>query len=125
MRGCLAAPAALAVASVAAVAPAPAAGALRATWASWYGPGLFGNPLGCQGEGRLWSWTRGVAHRTLDCGTRVRICATRCRTARVIDRGPFVDTATREFDLTQSFAGAVGLRVGPRGAGRIYVRVIR
>lgn len=105
------APLALAVA-----APPAAAGAeLRPAFASWYGPGLFGNPLGCGGT--LRPWTRGVAHKTLGCGTEVRVCATRCRTTRVVDRGPYV--AGREFDLTQAFAGAVGFA----GVGRIYVRV--
>lgn len=92
----------------------------RPTWASWYGPGLWGNVLGCGGV--LHEWTRGVAHKTLDCGTKLRICARRCTTARVIDRGPFVDG--REFDLTATTAGLVRLKVGPRGAGLINVRRI-
>lgn len=100
------------------VAPPPAVAGeeLRPAVASFYGPGLWGNPLACGGQ--LQTWTRGVAHKTLDCGTRVRVCSKRCRTARVIDRGPFV--AGREFDLTMQFAGAVGLR----GVGTVYVRVI-
>jgi rare lipoprotein A len=92
--------------------PAPV---LRPALASWYGPGLFGNPLGCGGT--LQRWTRGVAHKTLDCGTRVRLCARRCRTTRVIDRGPYV--GAREFDLTQALAGAVGFK----GLGVIRVRI--
>jgi rare lipoprotein A len=58
-----------------------------------------------------------MAHKTLRCGTRVRVCARRCRTARIIDRGPYV--GAREFDLTQAFAGAVGFA----GVGLIRVRV--
>lgn len=91
----------------------------RPAWASWYGPGLWGNPLGCTGE-PLQRGTIGVAHKTKPCGQRLRLCARRCATARVIDRGPFV--AGREFDLTQALKDAVGLRIGPRGAGRIFVR---
>lgn len=112
MRGRVAVP----LAATLAAAPAPAIAAeLRPAVASWYGPGLFGNPLGCGGT--LQVWTRGVAHKTLDCGTRVRVCARRCRTTRVVDRGPYVPG--REFDLTQTLAGAVGFT----GVGWIYVRV--
>jgi hypothetical protein len=69
--------------------------------ASWYGPGLYGNRLGCGGTlgaGRL-----GVAHKTLPCGTRVTL-RHRGRTVRVpvIDRGPYV--AGREYDLTAATA---------------------
>ena len=39
----------------------------RRAHASWYGPGLYGNALGC--GGRL-GGTLGVAHKTLPCGTR-------------------------------------------------------
>lgn len=115
---------ALAVPAVALTSGASSAGAaeFRSAWASWYGPGLWGNVLGC-GDGRLHTWTRGVAHRTMACGTKLRICAGRCSTARVIDRGPFV--AGREFDLTAKTAGLVKLRVGSRGVGRIHVRRIR
>lgn len=72
--------------------------------ASWYGPGLYGNPLAC--GGRLTTSTFGVAHKTLPCGTRVRLCARRCTTARVIDRGPYV--AGRTFDLTAPVRAAIG-----------------
>lgn len=114
----------LAVAVLASSAPALPEDAhaedFRATWASWYGPGFFGNRLACGGT---LSWgTRGVAHRTMACGRRLRVCARRCATATVIDRGPFVDTAVREFDVTQALKGAIGLRVGPNGAGRLFVR---
>lgn len=95
----------------------PAKG-FEATWASWYGPGLWGNVLGCGGT--LQEDTIGVAHKTKTCGARVRVCAQRCATAAVIDRGPFV--AGREYDLTARLSRIVGLRVGPRGAGRVFVR---
>lgn len=89
----------------------------RPALASWYGPGLVGNPLGCGGT--LWQSTQGVAHKTMRCGQRLRICVRRCAWARVVDRGPFV--AGREFDLTQ----ATARRVGFSGVGRIFVREAR
>lgn len=111
-------PVILAAAAVALPVPAAAEGAvLRPALASWYGPSLWGNPLGCGGT--LWPATRGVAHKTLPCGTRLRICARRCRSTRVIDRGPYV--GNREFDLTMRFAAAVGFG----GVGVIRVRVLR
>jgi rare lipoprotein A len=77
----------------------------RTAYASWYGPGFYGNRLGCGGTlafGQL-----GVAHKTLPCGTRVTLRLGR-RVVRVpvIDRGPFV--AGREFDLTAATAHALG-----------------
>ena len=69
--------------------------------ASWYGPGLYGNHLGCGGTltpGRV-----GVAHKALPCGTKLRL-RHRGRTVRVrvIDRGPYV--GGREYDLTEATA---------------------
>lgn len=72
---------------------------------SWYGPGLFGNRMGCGGT--LTTHTYGVAHKTLPCGTTIRICMRRCAYARVIDRGPFV--YGRDLDLTGPLAYRVGL----------------
>jgi rare lipoprotein A (peptidoglycan hydrolase) len=77
----------------------------RVAHASWYGPGLYGNPLGCGGTlsaGRL-----GVAHKSLPCGTMVSF-KHGDRTVRVpvIDRGPFV--AGREYDLTAATAQRLG-----------------
>lgn len=69
----------------------------RAALASWYGPGLYGNSLGC--GGRLSPGTVGVAHKSLPCGTKVVLRrGSRTVRARVIDRGPYV--GSREFDLT-------------------------
>jgi hypothetical protein len=70
---------------------------LRPGHASWYGPGLYGNRLGC--GGRLSPSTVGVAHKSLPCGTKV-LFRYRGRTAtlRVIDRGPYV--GGRTWDLT-------------------------
>jgi rare lipoprotein A len=84
----------------------------RAAYASWYGPGLYGNALACGGT--LGAGTLGVAHRTLPCGTRVTFKRGR-RTVRVavIDRGPFV--GGREYDLT----AATAQRLGFHGHGTI------
>jgi rare lipoprotein A len=68
----------------------------RRARASWYGPGLYGNRTAC-GQ-ILRPDTEGVAHRTLPCGTRVRLrYRGRETTVPVIDRGPHV--AGRVFDL--------------------------
>ncbi len=79
--------------------------AYRMAFASWYGPGLYGNPLGC--GGRLTGATIGVAHKTLPCGTALTL-RYRGRTvrARVVDRGPFV--GGREFDLTAATKARLG-----------------
>jgi rare lipoprotein A len=75
--------------------------AFRWANASWYGPGLYGNHLGCGGTlttGRL-----GVANKSLPCGTKVTL-RNHGRAVRVavIDRGPYV--AGREYDLTAATA---------------------
>ena len=86
----------------------------RYAYASWYGPGLYGNPLGCGGT--LGVGTLGVAHKTLPCGTNVTLRRGR-RTVRVrvIDRGPYV--AGREYDLT----AATAQRLGFYGTGPVLV----
>ncbi|HWK25383.1 MAG TPA: septal ring lytic transglycosylase RlpA family protein [Solirubrobacter sp.] len=77
----------------------------RRALASWYGPGLFGNRLGCGGT--LQTGSVGVANKTLPCGTRVTL---RHRghvlRVRVIDRGPYV--GGREYDLTAATARKLG-----------------
>jgi hypothetical protein len=86
--------------------------AFRVAHASWYGPGLYGNHLGC--GGRLGYSTLGVAHKTLPCGTKVTLRhGRRAVRVRVIDRGPYV--AGREYDLTQ----ATARRLGFHGHGAI------
>jgi rare lipoprotein A len=73
----------------------------RTAYASWYGPGLYGNHLGC--GGRLSPGRLGVAHKTLPCGSKVTLRrGTRTVRVRVIDRGPYV--AGREYDLTEATA---------------------
>lgn len=65
--------------------------AWRATTATWYGPGFYGNTFACGGTYRE-RYSRGVAHMTLPCGARLTVCnpSTRqCTNVRVIDRGAF------------------------------------
>ncbi len=77
----------------------------RASHASWYGPGLYGNKLGC--GGRLSSSTVGVAHKRLPCGTKVTFrYRGRSVRARVVDRGPYV--GGREWDLTAALKRKLG-----------------
>jgi peptidoglycan lytic transglycosylase len=82
--------------------------------ASWYGPGLYGNALGCGGTlspGRI-----GVANKSLPCGTKLTLRhGTHTVRVRVIDRGPYV--AGREFDLT----AATARRLHFQGPGAILV----
>lgn len=78
---------------------------LRPALASWYGPGLFGNRTAC-GQ-TLTAGLRGVAHKTLPCGTALTVrYRGRSTQAKVVDRGPF--HGGREFDLTQATARAIG-----------------
>ena len=73
----------------------------RLAYASWYGPGLYGNRTAC-GQ-TLGAGTMGVAHKSLPCGAKVTFKkGEREVTVRVIDRGPFV--AGREYDLTAAAA---------------------
>jgi rare lipoprotein A (peptidoglycan hydrolase) len=77
----------------------------RYAHASWYGPGLYGNPLGC--GGRLGTGTLGVAHKWLPCGTMVTFKrGGRELRVPVIDRGPYV--GGREYDLTAATARKLG-----------------
>jgi hypothetical protein len=86
----------------------------RPALASWYGPGLFGNKLGCGGT--LNAGTIGVAHKSLPCGTKLVLRkGSRIVRAKVIDRGPYV--GAREFDLTQ----ATKQRLGFGSTGTILV----
>lgn len=87
--------------------------ALRPGGASYFGPGLYGNGVACGGT--LSPGTRGVAHKTLPCGTKVTIqYGKRIVTARVIDRGPYI--AGRDWDLTT----AVRNELGFGGVGTVW-----
>jgi rare lipoprotein A len=86
----------------------------RDAHASWYGPGLYGNPLGCGGT--LNAGTLGVANKSLPCGTKVTLRhGSKSVRVRVIDRGPYV--AGREYDLT----AATAQRIGFSGHGSLQV----
>jgi rare lipoprotein A len=86
----------------------------RPSQASWYGPGLYGNPLACGGV--LGAGTLGVAHRGLPCGTRVTLrFRGRSLTVPVVDRGPF--SGNREWDLTS----ATKHRLGFGDTGTVWV----
>jgi hypothetical protein len=84
----------------------------RYAGASYYGPGLYGNGVACGGT--LLPGTLGVAHKTLPCGTRVKLrYHGRSVTVPVIDRGPYV--GGRDYDLT----AATKLRLGFPGVGTV------
>ena len=88
---------------------------MRAAGATWYGPGLYGNQTAC-GE-TLTSTVVGVAHKTLPCGTTVKLAYHgHYLITTVIDRGPY--SPGNSFDLTNGarlalgFSGADRLRYG-------------
>lgn len=86
----------------------------RSTFASYYGPGLYGGALAC--GGRLSPGTIGVAHKSLPCGTKLTFrLGSRQVDARVVDRGPYV--GGREFDLT----AATKARLGFGSTGTVQV----
>ncbi len=86
----------------------------RRALASWYGPGLFGNALGCGGT--LKTGSLGVANKSLPCGTKVTFRHNgRVLRVPVIDRGPYV--GAREYDLT----AATARKLGFSGHGPIQV----
>lgn len=93
--------------------PGLAFGPMRIAGATWYGPGLYGRRTACGQV--LRAATIGVAHRTLPCGTTVKlIYRGRVLLTTVIDRGPY--TRGNSFDLTNGarralhFSGADRLR---------------
>jgi hypothetical protein len=70
---------------------------MRSAGATWYGPGLYGNHTAC-GQ-TLRPGTVGVAHKTLPCGTTLKLAYHgHYLVTRVIDRGPY--TKGNAFDLT-------------------------
>jgi Lytic transglycolase len=73
---------------------------------SWYGPGFYGQHTAC---GQILTETlRGVANRTLPCGTLVTFRNPNnglTITVPVVDRGPYV--AGREWDLTHGTCDAI------------------
>jgi hypothetical protein len=68
------------------------------------GDGLVGGRMACGSE--LTTTVMAVAHRTLPCGTRIRIrIGSHVVMARVMDRGPF--TSGRSFDLAPAVCKAL------------------
>ena len=79
--------------------------AYRKAEASWYGPGLYGNPTACGGT--LQPNTLGVANKTLPCGTKLTLrYGSKSVKVEVIDRGPY--SGNREFDLTAAVKQKLG-----------------
>ncbi len=77
----------------------------RKSHASYYGPGFYGGRTAC--GGRLTPQTKGVAHKTLPCGTSVTFrYKGRQVTTKVIDRGPFIPG--RDWDLTTATRNELG-----------------
>ena len=69
---------------------------------SWYGPGFYGNRTACGVRYRR--YIRGVAHRSLPCGTMVKLLWHGITTrVPVIDRGPY-GSRRNVFDLTAAVA---------------------
>src|SRR4051794_2737013 len=84
---------------------------MRARTVTFFGPGLYGRRTAC--GARLTRNLRGVAHRTLPCGTPVTLFRDgRFITVPVVDRGPY--TAGVTFDLTAGTARALGLATTER-----------
>jgi rare lipoprotein A len=77
----------------------------RKAFASYYGPGFYGNRTAC-GQ-TLTPGMLGVAHKTMRCGTKLTL-RNRGRSVkvRVIDRGPYAHG--REFDLTEATKKRLG-----------------
>jgi rare lipoprotein A (peptidoglycan hydrolase) len=74
--------------------------------ATWFGPGFYGKQTACGQV--LTPAVVGVAHRTLPCGTLVRITYHgRSVVAPVLDRGPYSHIA--EWDLTAGAAQALAV----------------
>jgi rare lipoprotein A len=74
--------------------------------ATWYGPGFYGRTTAC--GRRLDPGTLGVAHRTMPCGTDIRLLYRgRTISVEVIDRGPY---SSADWDLTEETAERLRFR---------------
>jgi peptidoglycan hydrolase-like protein with peptidoglycan-binding domain len=89
--------------------------AMSGRMATWYGPGFYGKRTAC---GQTMSLKlRGVAHRTLPCGTPVVLSFRgRFLTVPVVDRGPYTNPFV--LDLTAGAARVLGFS----GSGAIRAR---
>ncbi|HEY0517673.1 MAG TPA: septal ring lytic transglycosylase RlpA family protein [Solirubrobacteraceae bacterium] len=100
-------------------APAPGTKVKPSGVATWFGPGFYGKKTAC-GQ-TLTPAVVGVAHRTLPCGTLVKVAyAGHSLIVPVLDRGPYSHIA--DWDLTAGAAQALGItdtvRIGTRVVGR-------
>lgn len=97
-------------------------GPLRLAGATWYGPGLYGRHTAC---GRLLKpSTIGVAHRSLPCGTAVKLLYHgHLLITTVIDRGPY--TRGNSFDLTDGARRALGFEGADKLRYAVAVRYAR
>jgi rare lipoprotein A (peptidoglycan hydrolase) len=108
--------------AVAAAPPAAAVptipGSFPKALATWFGPGFYGQMTACGQV--LTPAVVGVAHRTLPCGTLLRVSYHHHRlVVPVIDRGPYGHNGAA-FDLTAGAAQALGIE----GSARIGARVV-
>ena len=91
---------------------------MRIALASYFSPPDAGGPLAC-GHGESLTYKRlGVATFVHPCGAKITVCAKRCLTVPVIDRGPA--DRRREFDLSIATARAIGF---PLAQGVAHIRV--
>jgi rare lipoprotein A (peptidoglycan hydrolase) len=104
-------------------APAPAVQAKRArkahrtAIATWFGPGFYGQKTAC-GQ-TLTPSVIGVAHRTLPCGTLVKVVyGGHALIVPVLDRGPYSRIGA-DWDLTAGAAQALGITETVRIATRV------
>ena len=86
--------------------------------ASWYGPGFHGRTT-ASGQ-RYDMHGNSAAHKTLQFGTKLRVCYQGCVDVVVNDRGPFI--GARELDLSYGAARTIGL-IGP-GVANVEVTYI-
>jgi rare lipoprotein A len=123
MAACLTlAPAAGALAATGGVESAPPVTAApqishRASLATWFGPGFYGQRTACGQV--LTPAVVGVAHRSLPCGTLVKMSYRGRRLiVPVIDRGPYAHNGAA-WDLTSGAAQALGILDTVRVATRV------
>jgi rare lipoprotein A (peptidoglycan hydrolase) len=89
----------------------------RTAIATWFGPGFYGQRTAC-GQ-TLTPTVIGVAHRTLPCGTLVKVVYNgRALTVPVLDRGPYSHIGA-DWDLTSGAAQALGITETVRIATRV------
>jgi rare lipoprotein A len=90
--------------------------------ASWY---QCCNPKTACGVSFRPDSPHGAAHKTLPCGTKVRV--TRLDTGKsitvtIVDRGPFV--RGRVIDLYRGAASRIGMGPGRRGTARVRLQIL-